>query len=564
MAQLGTDKNGRIYELASANEKGRQGKRKAIEYVNESSVSLGENSKNSVKVRKLKEAQEKSKKHALLQKKKAIAKKVKEVAIKKQKIKIASQKKTKKINVAKAKANSARFFEATAQSNMGYEYSSIHGSPFQGFEQEGKEITNQDFTNNFDIECSDSFGANTIYNGQGLDGFSFKAPKIKVNVKKAIKSVGKVATKVYMAPITVGIKVVKATPVLKDVHKGVDKLTGGTLSKLDRIANLPQKIADGKPISKAEIMEAVMTAVQVAAIVASGGSAAALVAAGAGMLKGGPLGDTAFGRNILTIAEIAGGAAAIQSTASAQLAAQGATQGASQGANIAATTAAKEVAKMSATDAAKKAVQNHVANMVKSKAEEEFEKKTGIPVTIATKVYNLSTGSAKLATLPKDILKTVGEEQLKKAGLGSSVTQAIMSNNASQLGVMIKNAPDVLMEKGKRELIAQQVKLKETLNIENLKKKIEAKVERSVTSAKALEALQEQFEKAATKELQAQIQKLMASKAKEAAKYQEESLVDANELQLEQARASLRVAAAEEGRYDGQSFQHPMLRYFRG
>jgi hypothetical protein len=434
-------------------------------------------------------------------------------------------------------------------------------------------------------------------------------PKITINTKTPLKTLSNAAGDAWRIanPVNQMHSIVDKVPMLKQIHKETDNVLGGTLSKLDRISNMPYKALKGKPISKGEIMEALVTAIQVAAIVASGGSAAALIAAGASMLKQGPLGQTSFGRNVLTLCEIAGVAAAISSTAATQIAAQ------SAGSTVA-TQAAGQAAKMTVAEAAQKAVTDHVVNRVKSEVEKEFEKKTGIPVGIVTKIYNVANGDGKIATLPKDIakdvaqsalkrsgispdisnalmegkvpemskvardiaskeLKKVGlgeevtnsilegktpdmhkiaEERLKKAGLGDTITQAILSNNASQLGLLITNAPNLALTKAERELKAQSLKAEKYLSVEGLRKIAKEKADKAVAEATDLEKLKAKLDAAVDKAIKAELQKQFDKALSSFAKNQKEAVDAGSEAELEGARASVLIAAAEEGRYEEQ------------
>ncbi len=366
----------------------------------------------------------------------------------------------------------------------------------------------------------------------------FKVPKITISAPKItvpttlpgiIKDVGKVAGNVLKEtnPLTITKNVMTSIPVLKDVYRETDKFTGGTITKLTNVSNLPAKALQGKPISKQELIEAVMVAAQVGAIVASGGSASALIGAGAGALKNGPLGKTSFGRNVLMFAEIAGNAAALHSAASSQVAQQ---------------------AGKTAADAATQAVKDKAMAMAKTEAEKEFQKKTGIPVALATNLYNVTSGKPFTAQTPKDVLKVVAEDQLKKAGLGDSVTQAILTNNAAQLGVMIKNAPDLAMDKAKRELAAQKIKLESSLKLENIKKNIEREADKALTEATDIEKLREKAEKELNAEAKKLLQKELAKRLEDLMGRQQKLVQSAEQYELEAAQSAVLIAAAEEGR----------------
>lgn len=392
------------------------------------------------------------------------------------------------------------------------------------------------------MKCFGDFGGRQYYSEDEM-GFKISMPKIKLpkitiaapkitmptTASGILKDVGKVAGNVLKEtnPLTITKNVMTSIPVLKDVYREADKFTGGTITKLTNVTNLPAKALQGKPISKQELIEAAMVAAQVGAIVASGGSASALIGAGAGALKNGPLGQSSFGRNLLTFAEIAGNAAALHSAASSQLANQ---------------------AGKTAVDAASQAVKDKAMAMAKTEVEKEFQKRTGIPVSMVTKLYDVTSGKEFTAQTPKDILKVVAEDQLKKAGLGDSVTQAILTNNAAQLGVMIKDAPNLAMSQAKREIAAQKIKLESALKLENIKKKIEEKTDKALKEATDVEKLRERVEKEVNEEAKKLLQKELA-KALEGLLGDQKQLVQmAEQYELEAAQDAVLVAAAQEGR----------------
>lgn len=570
MPLYGVDKNGRLFEESSVTGKA---KRNSIGYADESNVMLGEMSSRQIKTRKiaqkkaqaaklrLKKLQEKKKK--LLQRKRLLAfRKKKQVA---QKRKIVNQK--------KVKAASKTFLRGRRQDMLGYEYSSIHGSPYEGFQHEGEALSAYDCYGS-DIPLAQSFGGNTMLGShdEGL-GFKIKKPKITIKkptikapttIKAVVKDVGKVAVKTVTAPIKLSTNLVKATPLVKDVYKGVDKLTGGTLSSINRVVvDLPNKIAAGKPVSKAELMEAAMVGLKAGAIIMSGGSAASLVSAGAGMLKAGPLGQSSLGRNLLTLAEVAGAAAAIHQAATAKAAAKTAEVGSKELAQKAAQSTTKEIAKKTMQESAQEAVKAKGLDMAKQRALSEVQKKTGIPAGILVAAYDVNQSNAALSDKAQMFAKKIGEDKLKQAGVGGSLTQAIISGNAEALGVMVKNAPDLAMSKAKRELEAQKVKIMNQASLDKMKERLDKKIAKAQKDATDIEKLKDRIDKETNKliqkELNNQLAKLMASNAKTA----EEIVVDGSEYNVEAARTALKVAAAEEGRYTSDmenNLAHPMLK----
>jgi hypothetical protein len=282
-------------------------------------------------------------------------------------------------------------------------------------------------------------------NGQPMAGFGkafkkFVRRAVPSGVRKAFKDVSKVAGKVMNAPLDLTHKLMTRLPLVKDVHKGLDKLTGGTLTSLHRTVTLPGRAMQKGRVGKGELLEAVMNVVKVGAIVVSGGSAMALVAASAGALKQGPLGKTAFGRTILSVGEFAGGGGfskglakaaekqavnmvakkaatevgkklgplgAIAASVAVQAGASGAGAGgrgggkispaatnqaakqAVQVSEVAAKKATEEMAKSGmkfSTEAATAEAKRLVVAQAKAHVATEFRKKTGIPLDIAADV----------------------------------------------------------------------------------------------------------------------------------------------------------------------------------
>jgi hypothetical protein len=284
----------------------------------------------------------------------------------------------------------------------------------------------------------------------GMDGFS-----IKKAFKKVVKVVRKPAGKLINAPLNLTHKVMTTVPGVRDVHKGLDKLTGGTLSSFHRTLTLPGRAIETGKVSKAELLEAVVNVVKVGAIVVSGGSAVAVIGAAAGALKGGPLGKTKFGNALLSVGEVAGLAygagtglskaiekkaidvaaekaasevgkkagplGAIAASVAVQAGAAGAGGGkvsavpqaattqaagaASKMADVAANNAAKELAKSGmkfSTDAAMAEAKKLVVEQAKGIVASEFKKKTGIPLDIATQV---AQGKVPTAAQVRDQMK---------------------------------------------------------------------------------------------------------------------------------------------------------------
>ncbi len=590
MPLLAQSLSGELYEESSINNHG-GGVGRLASYADEGSVVFGALDGRQIKNRMI---------HKQRQKKIAQIKKAKAIALKRARLKAEQEKKLRQARIkaainaknAQARRKKSRLLaEARSQRNFGYEYNDLMGDIFEGFESHGQTISGNCPYYGNDFERVEAYGGNTILSGdmtscygynEGLGGWgpkikiskpkikiskpkiTVKAPKITMpkNAAAAIKDVGKIGAKIVTAPIAASHKIMTSVPVLKDVYKGVDKLTGGTLTSIKNVNNLLNKAAEGKPIKKGELMEAAMMALKVGAIVASGGSAASLVSAGAGMLKGGPLGKTALGQNLLTLAEVGGAAAAIHQAATAQAAKQAAQTGSKELAKQAAKTASKEVAKKTMLESAKEAVKGKAMDMAKQKALAEIQKKTGIPAQMLMMAHDVSKADASIAEKTKMFATKIGEDKLKKAGLGNAATQAVLSGNAQALGVMIKDAPNLAMTKAQREAEAMKIKIQKQASLEGLKAKLDAKVAKAKKDVTDIEALKDRADKEVNASIKSQLDKQIAKLLASSIKNEEEIRSIGTQYQVEAAQTALKVAAAEEGRFTSEmdtTFKHPIL-----
>jgi hypothetical protein len=92
---------------------------------------------------------------------------------------------------------------------------------------------------------------------------------------------------------------------LRQAYKDMEYFTGGLLSQMARVEELPAKVLRGDPVSEQDILEALDLAIKAGIIIFSGGSAAAVIGVSAGQLKRGTIGETELGRTLLGAAEIA-------------------------------------------------------------------------------------------------------------------------------------------------------------------------------------------------------------------------------------------------------------------
>jgi hypothetical protein len=543
MPLYGIDNYGEIYEQNSVSDNGR-GQKKKIEYVDEGSVFLGEESPKKLKIRKGLQAKEQLKSKLIKKQKakQALAQKRRDEALK---IKKASaQKKRLKSKMIHDEQMYELYSEALSQPQLGMDYSGLYGSPHDGFDCEGVVSLGSYYGN--DIELVDSFGGNTML-GNYDEGLGFKigkpkirisAPKVKVSapkiVKDVVKTAGKVTAAAYTLPTQTALKVVKATPLVKDVYKGVDKLTGGTLTSVEKVIDLPGRIAAGKPISKAEIMNAAMVGMKAAAIVASGGSAAAIVSTSAGMLKAGPLGKSPLGSNLLTLAEVGGAAAAIHKAAAEQAAKEG----------------LKRASEKTITQSIKEAVQSKAADMGRSLAAKEVEKKTGVPAYVMLAAYNAKQTEGAISDKAKAFALKIGDQKLKEVGLGDSATQAILSGNAEALGVVIKDAPNMAKSKAQRELDKRTVEVREYASIDGLKKKLEQKVNKAKEEALNIEKLKDKIDATKDKLIQDKLNSTLSSLLKKNEDTNKDLVKESAMFEYEKAKSALKIEAVAQGRYE--------------
>lgn len=101
-------------------------------------------------------------------------------------------------------------------------------------------------------------------------------------------------------------------PLTHWLYQGVDELTGGFISNLNILTQLPGRFYAGETITRADLIRG-LSALKVVLIAAAsyitGGAAIAIVGTSVGLLKAGPIGKTVVGRTLLDIVGI--GAAAL-------------------------------------------------------------------------------------------------------------------------------------------------------------------------------------------------------------------------------------------------------------
>lgn len=346
---------------------------------------------------------------------------------------------------------------------------------------------------------------------------TFSAPKLG-NINLSLPTIGEVGKALGnlansdLNPVLATHRALKSIPGVRDVYRDLDNFTGGTFTSLTNIASMPGRALKGEAISKADFVDAATFALKAGLIIGSGGSAAAIIGAASGQLKKGPLGQTELGRTLLGVGEVAGLAYATgeivtdvvankaKDEATARLAAEAAKKAGAAGAIMAtaavgtysnpdssfvgnAMTAAQSEAKKSAVVEIQKKtgvpvtlatqmvdgkvptqndVQTAIVQESKARAATEFEKKTGIPVTLAAQV---AQGKMPSTSEIKDKVYT---------GLTNAPEE--LNNQIANIDEQMKTAPKnmqvILQERKKalQETIANREQLKQKALTESEKK----------------------------------------------------------------------------------------------
>ncbi|MEO5348869.1 MAG: hypothetical protein H7836_04410 [Magnetococcus sp. YQC-3] len=232
---LKLDRNG----LSAAGFNGERG----VDYVDEGNVLFGELSKSSSRVRSRIQATQKNQ----AAKRKADSEYRKEKAerekIKKEQKEIKRQKQQAKRVKEHNQKFSKTFLKAKRQRPMGYDFTSLMGSPFEGFGSDGEVIDGNMLGEGLDqmIGDGDSWG-------NGLSGgFKIKAPKISAPKISAPKiSAPKISAPKIKAPKIKAPKI--RAPTLKQVGSGVSKSLKSTVSTVAKVAAAP--VAAGAHVLK--------------------------------------------------------------------------------------------------------------------------------------------------------------------------------------------------------------------------------------------------------------------------------------------------------------------------
>jgi hypothetical protein len=268
-------------------------------------------------------------------------------------------------------------------------------------------------------------------------------PALKIAGDTWDSKVGKLARKVVFNKFTDPGYIIKQQhklfnkiPIVGPAYNTIDRYSGGTLTQVEVASQVSGKLGRGEPVTKAELLTAAVVAIKAGAIAGAaftGGASMALIAGAstmAGSMKQGPLGNTAVGRTLLTVGEVAGTAYIAFSTGGAATAAE---KSAEEAGKQAATQVAQKAVEETAKQAAEKTVQQAITEAIKRKAQEmaaekvgrEVAKKTGggAITQIATSAA-LGPGTLKEAAVAAS-KKEAAKEAGKKAGpAGALIAQA--------------------------------------------------------------------------------------------------------------------------------------------
>lgn len=141
----------------------------------------------------------------------------------------------------------------------------------------------------------------------------------------AVKTVGMVAGNMINAvnPIRIQNDIFRSVPIYKDIFREFENLTGGLLTQVENVTNIPSRALLGEGITERDWMQALDLGIKVAIILGTAGSATALatqVGMVSSQLQRGTLGKTELGRSLLTTGEILAASAILnQSIANAAL-----------------------------------------------------------------------------------------------------------------------------------------------------------------------------------------------------------------------------------------------------
>ena len=315
------------------------------------------------------------------------------------------------------------------------------------------------------------------------------------------KAVGGIMTS-DLNPILAADRALKSIPGVRDVYRDLDKFSGGTFTSLTNLTKMPGRALKGEAISQAEFADAASFALKAGLLVASGGSAAAIIGTMAGQLKKGPLGESELGKNLLSIGEVAGIAYATgeivsdvvaskaKDEAIAKMSGEAAKKAGAAGSILVVAAAGKysnpdssfvgntmvaaqgEAKKAAVVEMQKKTgvpvglatqmvdgsvptqndVQAAIVQESKAKAATEFEKKTGIPVTLAAQV-----AQGKMPSMSE-----IKEKVYTGLAKAPEELQAQVDNIDEQMKTAPKNVQVILIEKKKalQETIANREKIK--------------------------------------------------------------------------------------------------------
>lgn len=97
----------------------------------------------------------------------------------------------------------------------------------------------------------------------------------------------------------------KNNNITKDIYREINDFSGGFMDQINNVSDLPAKWIRGEPITEADLMAAADIGIKIAVVVASGGTAAAVIGVSASQLQRGSWGEDEVGSLVLQMGEIA-------------------------------------------------------------------------------------------------------------------------------------------------------------------------------------------------------------------------------------------------------------------
>lgn len=291
-------------------------------------------------------------------------------------------------------------------------------------------------------------------------------------------------------------------PIYNTCYNTVDRYTGEFLTRVELAVGVPARLGRGEYVSKAELISAAIIAMQAAAIIASGGSAAVLISITASQMKQGPIGQTKEGRTLLTLAEIAGYAYAGASAAS------------SASGSAAASSAGTAVAEKTTSEIVTKAVAQKVQQMAAEEAGKKVAKETNTGILGQIIVQGtLGPGTFKDATVAAGKEQAVVQGSKYLGPEGTMIASAVVSASVKTDAIIAAGSdPSKYFQEQLLKELEERAKIEAMHRVEQ---EVREKLGEPAASIAIAAAKGESFESIAKKELTAQEQKIIADQLKQ-------------------------------------------------